>query len=37
MMSMGWQYGVIGMAVWCHWDGSVMSLGWLYDVIGMAV
>ena len=37
MMSLGWQYDVIGMAVWGHWDGSMRSLGWQYEVIGMAV
>ena len=37
MMSLGWQYDVIGMSVRCHWDGSMMSLGWQYEVIGMDV
>ena len=37
MMSLGWHYEVIAMAVWCHWNGSMKSLGCQYDVIGMAV
>ena len=30
MMSLGWHYDVIGMALSCHLDGTMRSLGWLH-------